>query len=309
MALHRLTKIVVGVTDVATAIPFYEEFGLAHLGNGRFATADGGEQLELAEGVRRQLVEIGIGCDDPDDVARVVHELERSGIPHAREGEDVVAHDAGSGVRARVTIAPRYEQLVAEQPATNGPGVTARANAPAPGTSRSGPVQPRKLGHVIIGSTEVEASERLFIDVLGFQVSDTIRDVGKFVRCSTDHHNLMVSKSRARYLHHTSWQVDDLDDVGRGASHMVRQDPTRHVWGLGRHNVGSNFFYYLLDPAGNFVEYYSDLDVITDPLCWNVGDWGPRESAAAWGPKPPRGFFSPEGLPDAVAEVMMKGGG
>jgi hypothetical protein len=28
--------------------------------------------------------------------------------------------------------------------------------------------------------------------------------------------------------------------------------PERHVWGLGRHYVGSNFFWYLRDPAGNF---------------------------------------------------------
>jgi len=29
------------------------------------------------------------------------------------------------------------------------------------------------------------------------------------------------------------------------------------VWGLGRHpTIGSNFFWYLKDPAGNFSEYY-----------------------------------------------------
>jgi hypothetical protein len=288
-------------------VPFYEDFGLEHLGSGRFATVDGGEQLALVKGTRRQLVEIGLGCDDDDDLARAVHELERSGFSHTRDGEDVLAVDPGSGVRARVTVASRYQQAVAVQPLANGPGVLNRAGAPAPGGRRSGPVRPRKLGHVVLGSLDVAASEHLFIDVLGFAVSDVVRGVGKFVRCSDDHHNLMVTTSPARFLHHTSWQVDDLDEVGRGASHMVTQDADRHAWGLGRHNVGSNFFYYLRDPAGVLAEYYSDLDVITDPLQWEVEEHDPRGGSHAWGPRPPRGFFGPD--PDTVAELMMKGDG
>jgi len=49
---------------------------------------------------------------------------------------------------------------------------------------------------------------------------------------------------------------------------MLEGRPERHVWGLGRHHVGSNFFWYLRDPAGNFCEYYSDLDCIVDDALW-----------------------------------------
>ncbi len=84
---------------------------------------------------------------------------------------------------------------------------------------------------------------------------------------------------------------------------MVAADPTRHAWGLGRHNVGGNFFWYLRDPAGNYAEYYSDLDIITEELRWEPRTWSARESTAAWGPPHPKTFFSP----DAVAELMMKG--
>ena len=307
MPLHRLTKIVVGVPDVAAAVPFYEDFGLEHLGEGRFATCDGGEQLALVAGQRRSLVEIGIGCDNPDDLERVAHELGRSGFAFEREGDDVVVLDEPSGVRARVQVATRYDQPPAAQVPANGPGVVGRPHVPHDGGRRSGRVRPRKLGHVVIGSLDVSSSEHLFVDVLGFQVSDAVRGVGKFVRCSDDHHNLMVSAAPARFLHHTSWQVDDLDEVGRGASHMVGIDAERHAWGLGRHNVGSNFFYYLRDPAGNLAEYYSDLDVITDPLQWEIGEHDPRAGSHAWGPRPPRGFFGPDA--DLIAELMMKGDG
>jgi len=305
MALHRLTKLVIGVPDVDAAVPFYADFGLAHLGDGRFATTDGGEQLELTRRAPRGLIELGIGCDDPDDLDRIGHDLASAGIAHQRHPGAVTVTDVGSGVRARISIAPRYEQAPARAPLSNGPGESQRVNERVPGTLRTAAVRPRRLGHVVVGSTDVEASERLFIGVLGFQVSDAVRNVGKFVRCSTDHHNLMVSAAPAQFMHHTSWQVDDVDEVGRGAAGMLAADPARHAWGLGRHNVGGNFFWYLRDPAGNYAEYYSDLDIITEQLRWDVREWGARESVCAWGPKPPKGFFRP----DDLAELMMKGDG
>ena len=45
-------------------------------------------------------------------------------------------------------------------------------------------------------------------------------------------------------------------------------DPGRHVWGMGRHFAGSNFYWYLADPAGSFIELYSDLDQILDDEAW-----------------------------------------
>jgi catechol 2,3-dioxygenase-like lactoylglutathione lyase family enzyme len=305
MALHRLTKLVVGVPDVDAAIPFYTDFGLEHLGDGRFATVDGGEQFELTRQRHRGLVELGIGCDDPDDLDRVSAALQQAGFAFQREPAAVMVTDAGSGVRARVSIADRYDQHAGAIPPSNGPGIDVRVNERAPGSVRRGGVRPRRLGHVVVGSTDVEASEQLFIGLLGFEVSDAIRQVGKFVRCSTDHHNLMISAAPAQFMHHTSWQVDDIDEVGRGAAGMLAADPARHVWGLGRHNVGGNFFWYLRDPAGNYAEYYSDLDIITEALRWEPGDWGGRESLCAWGPAPPKGFFRP----DDLAELMMKGEG
>ena len=303
MALHRLTRIVVGVPDVGAATSFYRDFGLAHLGSGRFATADGGEQLQLTRHRNRGLIELGIGCDDAGDLAEISAALARAGLEYQRDQGSVTVTDRGSGARARVTIAARYRQQPRAAAAANGPGADARVNQGAPGAVREGGVRPRRLGHVVVGSTDVEASERLFIGILGFQVSDAIRGAGKFIRCSTDHHNLMVSPAPAQYLHHTSWQVDDVDEVGRGAASMLAADPSRHAWGLGRHKVGGNFFWYLRDPAGNYAEYYSDLDIITEQLRWDAHEWSASQALYAWGPPSPRGFFRPGDL----AELMMKG--
>ena len=132
---------------------------------------------------------------------------------------------------------------------------------------------PHKLGHVVIGSTDQAATQKFFTDGLGFKISDTVPSMAAFMRCSTDHHNVLVQQAPLNFLHHTSWQVDDIDEIGRGAMAMLEGNPERHVWGLGRHHIGSNFFWYLKDPAGNFSEYYSDIDCIVDDALWKPGVW------------------------------------
>jgi hypothetical protein len=195
-----------------------------------------------------------------------------------------------------VEIAGRLEQEPTPAPAYNGPGVTTRTDLRAPGILREDTVRPRKLGHVVVGSTDQQFSQEFFQQGIGFKVSDTVPGLAAFMRCSTDHHNVLVQQAPVAFLHHTSWQVDDVDEVGRGASAMLAADPERHVWGLGRHHVGSNFFWYLKDPAGNFSEYYSDLDCIVDDALWRPGVWeGPR-GLYSWGPPPPPSFLAPEDL-------------
>ena len=72
--------------------------------------------------------------------------------------------------------------------------------------------------------------------------------------------------------------------------------PERHVWGLGRHYAGSNFFWYLKDPAGNFSEYYSDMDCIVDDQLWTPEDLEGARGLFAWGPPPPPSFLHPDDL-------------
>ncbi|MEV5410400.1 VOC family protein [Thermopolyspora sp. NPDC052614] len=303
MPLHRLTSITLGVPDVPSTAAYYADFGLTPVAPdpnapdvARFRSADGGEQLAIAYAPRRRLLDLGVGVDDPDDLDRVARALERLGVETVRSATSVQATDPGTEVRVRVEIAPHVEAEPHPVPAYNAPGVTARENARADAVLREGPVRPRKLGHVVLGSTDQEASQRFFIEGLGFKVSDTVKDMAAFLRCSTDHHNVLVQSAPVSLLHHTSWQVDDVDEVGRGAAAMLAQDPGRHVWGLGRHAIGSNFFWYLKDPAGNFSEYYSDLDCIVDDALWQPSVWEGARSLYDWGPPPPPSFLAPEDL-------------
>jgi catechol 2,3-dioxygenase-like lactoylglutathione lyase family enzyme len=296
MALHRLTQIVMGVPNVEQTAAYYAEFGLTRGADGTFATVDGGEQLRIVPAASRRLVQLGVGADDPDDLDWVAASLAALGVPAQRTAGGVRAVDPGTEVAVQVEIAPRLQQEPTPAPGYNGPGVTARTGERAPGILREKPVRPRKLGHVVFGSTDQQASQDFFHKGLGFKVSDTVPGLAAFMRCSTDHHNVLVQQAPVAYLHHTSWQVDDVDEVGRGASAMLAADPARHVWGLGRHHVGSNFFWYLRDPAGNFSEYYSDLDCIVDDALWKPGVWEGARGLYSWGPPPPPSFLAPEDL-------------
>jgi catechol 2,3-dioxygenase-like lactoylglutathione lyase family enzyme len=178
----------------------------------------------------------------------------------------------------------------------NSPGRTERTGARADAVLREAAVRPRRLSHVVLGSPDADATRRFFTEGLGFKVSDRVPGVGAFLRCSTDHHNVLVQGAPVTFLHHTSWMVDDIDEVGRGGARMVANDPARHVWGLGRHHIGSNFFWYLRDPAGNFAEYASDLDVIVEDELWKAEDFSDLRAIVSWGPPIPPSFIAPDDL-------------
>jgi catechol 2,3-dioxygenase-like lactoylglutathione lyase family enzyme len=296
MALHRLISVTIAVPNLVETAAYYTDFGLHPDEEGWFATRDGGRQLRLTHGPARRLVELRVGVDDLDDLDAAASRLNGLGVASQRGTDHLIALEQATGVRAVLEVAPRLEQNPVPATPYNGPGRYERSGCRAPGVLRTGPVQPRKLGHAVVGTTDFAVTSAFFRDGLGFKASDYIKDVGAFLRCSTDHHNILVLAAPVTFLHHTSWQVDDVDEVGRGAAAMLEDHPERHVWGLGRHHAGSNFFWYLKDPAGNFSEYYSDMDCIVDDQLWTPEVLEGARGLFNWGPPPPPSFLHPDDL-------------
>lgn len=298
MALHGLTRITLGVPDVGETGAYYEAFGLASLGEGRYATTDGGHQLTLVQSQPRQLLEVRIGVDAPEDLQRVAANLEQLGVPARLTQAGLLTAEPVAKFAIVLEVSARLVQHPVARTLLNRPGLPERPNERTAAFYRTGPVRPRRLGHVVIGCADLEASRNFFLAGLGFKPTDTTivngtQKIGTFMRCSSDHHNVFLLRSDRNFLHHTGWEVEDVDEVGRGATHMIKRDQQTHTWGLGRHFVGSNFFWYLKDPAGNFVEYYSDMDHIHEDFGWVEGQ---LNTGLGWGLSPPASFINPSDL-------------
>ena len=297
MAIHGLGSMTIGVPRVDEARQFYREFGLTELARGDFASRDGGAQLHLVERPVRQLVEVTLAADDPDDLERIADAAAANDLAVTNhEDESISVVEPVVGIRVRAAIRDRITQSPNDTPPMNGPGNTVRDGDRAPAIFAEGPAAPRRLGHVLWGTPDIAASKRFLVDVLGFRLSDESAGIIAFLRCSPDHHNVGLISSPVPFFHHSSWQVDDVDEIGRGAHHLLTGDPLRSVWGLGRHFLGSNLFWYFRDPAGNFAEYFADLDQIGDDDAWIARDWAPDKSLYAWGPPVPRDFVEPPDL-------------
>jgi len=303
VALHQLTSFTLGVPNPEETAAYYREFGLTDSGDGWFASRDGGRQLRLIPAPTRRLLELRIGADDADDLARASSQLIRLGIDATTDPATgtLTACDQTTRVRVVLQVTPRLKQPVTEPTPYNGPGRTERAGTRAPGILRTGRVSPRKLGHVVIGTTDFDATATFFRDGLGLQASDYIKDAGAFLRCSTDHHNVLVLRAPVVFPHHSSWQVEDIDEIGRGAQSLLAEHPERHVWGLGRHHAGSNFFYYFKDPSGTFSEYYSDMDCVPEDQVWTPETFEGALGLFSWGPPPPPSFLHPDDLTALMA--------
>ncbi|HXT03645.1 MAG TPA: VOC family protein, partial [Casimicrobiaceae bacterium] len=161
----------------------------------------------------------------------------------------------------------------------------------APSRNAASPVRPRRLSHVLLFTPDVQRQIDFYADTLGLRLSDRSGDVIAFLHAphASDHHLVAFAKSDARGLHHSSWDVGSFDDVGLGAE-LMKSHGYAKGWGIGRHVLGSNYFYYVQDPWGSWAEYSFDIDFVPATLDWPAADHPPEDSFYIWGPTVPDDF-------------------
>jgi len=301
MALHRLTSLTLGVPDVAASAAFFTDFGL-DADDGWLATRDGGRQLELVPSAHRQLRRIGVGAQDPDDLERIAGRVASIGLGTVVEhaGDRLLLAEPATGVLVEITVAPPYAVTPTPHP-FNRPAGTERIDVPAPSVLADGPVRPSNLTHVVYGTPDQPTTLRFFTEVVGFEISDEVPGIIAFTRCSEVHHNLAIQAAPVAFPHHLAFEMDDIDDVVKGGQHMVEADPDRHMWGVGRHAIGSNWFWYLREPGGTFIEYTADIDRISAQDRYRPKDWQGHELLYSFGPPTPAEFLEPTDIAELIA--------
>lgn len=152
--------------------------------------------------------------------------------------------------------------------------------------------RPLRLAHLILFTPNPPRQAAFYQEVLGMKLSDRVADdMVMFLRGASDgdHHLLGLLRDPTPGLHHMSFEMDSLDHIALGAR-RIREAGFQHVWGMGRHTVGSNFFHYFRDPWGTLAEYSYDLDFIPEGALWEARHWPKEQGLFLWssdGPPPP----------------------
>ncbi len=299
-SVHSVDRVVVTIPTIAEAEKFYTAFGMNVKKNG--------DHIDLythghphcwmsvtANGKPKQLQYIRFGIYE-QDVASFEVVVAKSGLackPHPM----ALAQGSEKGIWLKTPDGTVLQLVVAEKvsPTQKSPKATPRGAARPPASahmrSKQTSVHPRWLSHVLLFSPDVSGMVTFCEDVLGLKLSDRSVDIVAFMHTphGSDHHLFAFVKSDGPGLHHTSWDVGSLDDVGEG-SEQLRTAGYPDGWGVGRHVLGSNYFYYARDPWGSFAEYSFDIDYVAKGKDWVSGDYPPEDSFYLWGPAVPEWF-------------------
>lgn len=171
-------------------------------------------------------------------------------------------------------------------------------------TSVRAPMAPctiARLGHFVLHVRNHDETMAWFKARFNFLDSDYFLPpgeegpiVGTFVRIDlgeklVDHHFALILQSDWVGVHHSAFEVIDLDAVMASHDYLVAQGYASDV-GVGRHLLGSQVFDYWKDPFGFRIEHYTDGDVVDasfQPTKFN----GTASDTTQWGNRPPLEFF------------------
>lgn len=111
------------------------------------------------------------------------------------------------------------------------------------------------FGHLVLKTTSYPAMKRLYMDLLGFRLSDYLESPfeASFMHVNGRHHSLAIIKAAEAGLHHLMVEYNYIDDVGR-LYDMALQVPERISVTLGRHTNDHMLSFYSKTPGGFMIE-------------------------------------------------------
>jgi len=309
VAVHSVERFVFSVPDLAVAKSFYQAFGLD--------VRQHGSRLDLhthghphcwasihEAGDRKQLqyVSYGIFAEDvPEFQARIrAWGIETAPHPLAAglDPEGSLWLRDPDGIATRLVASPKVSPSAKTRPSPI--AAVPSGQGAAPSRSRAPLVRPRYLSHILRFTPDVLRMVAFDHEVLGLRLADRSGDIIAFTYTphGSDHHLVAFAKSHAPGLHHSSWDVGSVNEVGLGAEQM-RKAGWGQGWGVGRHVLGSNYFQYVRDPWGSYCEYSCDIDFVPAGLDWPAADHAPEDSLYVWGPAVPEDFVTNYEAPPA----------
>lgn len=295
--------------DLDVAEAYLTAFGLTR--SARTANAlymrgtDPEHHIHITEMGEARVLRIGFWARSEDDLHRLSREAEGASNVEPLD-------EPGGGKRVRLTEhngigvevvwgVEKVAPLPAQQHVLN----TGHAKQARAGELLRVPLRPsqvKRIGHAVISTPDVETSVRWAHRHLGIVRSDDVHmddDDGTLVASFNridggtdfvDHHVFMFGRHPTLSgLNHVSFEVHDIDDLAIGHDYLKSRYPDLHLWGLGRHTLGSQIFDYWQDPWGRLHEHWTDSDVLNSdtPYRRHPRSLGMRSQ---WGPQAPQAF-------------------
>ena len=303
-SVHSIDRVVFSIPDIESAEKYYTAFGM----NPKRNDTAQNKVLDIythghphrwmsviANGAAKktQYISFGIYAEDKAAFAAKIASLGIGAAPspYASDAEKAngIWLKSPEGTLLQLVVSNKVSPSQKTQKST--PRGLARPPAAAQMRTQAKPMHPRHLSHVLMFSADVSGMITFCENVLGLRLSDRSIDIVAFMHTphGSDHHLFAFVKSDGPGLHHTSWDVGSIDDIGEG-SEQLRNAGYPDGWGLGRHVLGSNYFYYSRDPWGSFAEYSYDIDFVPKGSNWVSGDFPPEDSFYLWGPAVPEWF-------------------
>ncbi|MCO6187575.1 VOC family protein [Rhizobium sp. L1K21] len=293
-----------GVDDLNACRTFLTDYGLRENAPGYFEALDGTgcqilkrddpslpEALPTATLLRKTVY----GCVDQNTVEEIAAELEKDReVKRLEDGSIEAKDDAGFVLGFQVTIR-RDIKLVAER--VNSPGAEPARLENDVAADPNGEALPRTLSHVVYFVPDVEKAEAFYVNRLKFVETDRFIQAGPFLRpgACRDHHTLFLihTPPHMQGLEHIAFHMQGPTDLMLAGSRMV-QKGYESFWGPGRHQLGSNWFWYFNSPLATHFEFDADMDLHDDNWVSRHVDLNAAnsqlflfENREKWSPGPP----------------------
>jgi catechol 2,3-dioxygenase-like lactoylglutathione lyase family enzyme len=293
--------------DLDAAEEFLTHFGMIRAA--RTPTAlymrgtDAHHHLHVTEKGDPAFIGLAYYASSPDDLQRLAKH------PGASAVESIDEPGGGRRVRLRepngyqVEVVHGIDPLpaipVPEQPMNTGTEPLRRAGQLM--RLRKSPTPIKRMGHGVLGTPKVRETAAWFRETLGFLCSDDVyagdKDnlIGSFNRCDrgdtyVDHHTLFCVRNERAGLNHMSFEVPDVDAVFKDHQYLKTLGKYDHMWGVGRHLLGSQVYDYWADPWGRVHERWADTDRLNARSGSNL--LAAEEALVSqWGENPPERFI------------------
>ena len=282
---------------LATTEGFWRDFGLHIVSSSADrVTARGTGPVPCiamaSKGPRDRFIGPAFRMSDDTDLDRYVRDLGAQRlppdlIPGAGTGVEL-ADPAGRSVwllQGQHRVAPlpvRFPLACDTNTAFHAPRVNRTVRAPIE------PARIVRLGHVVVQTVDFPRMADWYQRVLGIIPTDVqyLADGSPtlaFYRLNlgnkpADHHTIVIVGGIEEKYEHSAYEVIDLDALGQGQQ-VLRAQGHRHMWGIGRHVLGSQLFDYWHDPAGFEFEHYTDGDLFTSDF---ETQYSPLEFGGIW---------------------------